>query len=195
MDGFKPLSEVLESNAYSKMLVTVNTETGEKFPARIDEFHNAIQKFELNGNPPDDVRKHFDLARNLFLYTWFVYGFSTPAIGQAHASVEMALREKFKTLGMEVPRHPNLTKLLRAAIENGWIKDGGFPHLFTDEEPEFPFKKVERNPDGTDYCQLLLETMPGLRNSLAHGKNMVMTPGMALMPLNVCGRIIDQLFP
>ena len=41
-----------------------------------------------------EVRSHFEIARNLALYSWFVYSFNVVAAMQAFASLEMALKAK-----------------------------------------------------------------------------------------------------
>ncbi len=48
----------------------------------------------LNESVPDDVRCHFETARNLALYSWFVYSFNVVGAMHAFSSLEMALRLK-----------------------------------------------------------------------------------------------------
>jgi hypothetical protein len=102
----------------------------------------AISACELPLAVPKNVRLHFDTARNLYLYAWFVYRFHVVAEQQALATLELALRLRLREEGLVdfegalVPRQrPNarsparkrspppagLYMLFRVAIEHGLV--------------------------------------------------------------------------
>lgn len=54
--------------------------------------YEAIADLRLVSRVPEQVRAHYDTARNLYLYAWHVYRFHVVAEHQALASLEMALR-------------------------------------------------------------------------------------------------------
>jgi hypothetical protein len=60
---------------------------------RIEDIYLGVERIRLNDNVPESVRSHFEIARNLILYSWFVYSFNVVAEMQAFASLEMAVRE------------------------------------------------------------------------------------------------------
>ena len=186
--GLKPLDEVFEPDARN---ITLSS-------AEISDFHNLISEIRLTGHPPKAVARHFEVARNLFLYSWFVYDFSTPAEAQAYASVEFALKERHKVEEQNFGnRSPGLKRLFESAVNQGWVKDGGFPHLYEEQHPAFSrlLKRKQFDPEGKAYCKILLNSMPFLRNSIAHGDPYLVGPGGAFLPLEICAAIINQLFP
>ena len=199
MLDLKPLDQISEPDRRHRGFGFLNLQTGETRPVDLADFHEAISEVILTGAPPEKVINHFNIARNLYLYSWCVYDFTTPAQAQAYASVEFALRERHIAEGIPLPAKPwGLKCYLKSAINKGWLTDGGYDHLFPQNEEylvdEFDHPPA-RNPAGTDFCEILLDTMPNLRNSLAHGTSLLVTPGMALRPLEICAATINQLFP
>ena|SRR2546425_496981 len=73
---------------------------------------------------PRVIRVHFETARNLLLYSWFVYPFQQVAEMHAFASVEYALRMRS---GLPVgQRGETLGRLLNRAVKEGWVRHEGF---------------------------------------------------------------------
>jgi hypothetical protein len=60
----------------------------------IESIYSLIQPITLGSTVPDEIRNHFETAKNLALYSWFVYSFNVVAAMHAFASLEMALRIK-----------------------------------------------------------------------------------------------------
>ena len=56
--------------------------------------YDEVEQIRINDTAPESVRSHFEIARNLVLYSWFVYSFNVVAAMQAFASLEMALKER-----------------------------------------------------------------------------------------------------
>ncbi len=157
-------------------------------PRSVAEFHGWISKFELPRGCPDDVHTQFDLARNLYAYSWFVYRFTSPAQSQAYATMELALRLKFKELGLEYGKRRGLYSLLTVAIEEGMLKDGGFPHL-----RRSPLAG-SIDPDGTEFCEKLPKIVANFRNSFAHGELTLLNLPVSLMALECAWSVINQLY-
>ena len=109
----------------------------------------AISACELPLAVPKGVRLHFDTARNLYLYAWFVYRFHVVAEQQALATLELALRSRLREKGVldsdgvlmskkiPSPHAPaparkqrlspaGLHKLLQVAIEQGLVANDRF---------------------------------------------------------------------
>ncbi|HEY2953846.1 MAG TPA: hypothetical protein VGK89_01210 [Candidatus Eisenbacteria bacterium] len=169
-------------------------------PMTIEDHWNDISAMALHEGVPRSIRVQFETARNLVLYSWFAYRFQQVAEMQAYASVEFALRRRaglaIRDLG------PGLKRLLERAVEEGWIHDEGFRHYRRVAEQRA--EQEESPPVGTEpdspvtrelqaYVKILAETLPFLRNELAHGSAML--SGSAKRTLALCCDLINQLFP
>ena len=138
------------------------------------------------------------------MYSWFVYHFATIAQLQAWSSLELALKKKGELKGY-IGKHRGLKALLKLAITNGWIEDGEIRHhqrleAQRKEMNEYlKWARAERDSQDTEdqirqYCRILMDTFPRLRNNLAHGSGGVFMPGQALLVLEISADLINQLF-
>lgn len=59
----------------------------------IEQFHQAIAKYELGSHVPEELVIQFDTARNLFLHAFYVYRFFPVAQHQLFVTLEQAIRE------------------------------------------------------------------------------------------------------
>lgn len=166
------------------------------------DYYADISEIKLNEHVPDEVRIHFETAKNLALYSWFVYRFAPVAELQAYSSVEFALKEKAKQCNKYRKKH-RLQSLLILAIKEEWIKDKNFPSYMRIEKArseymtqmyEFsgiaPYQQEKENLQ--KYCRIICESFPYLRNTLAHGSPSL--HGNAERALVICGELINQLF-
>lgn len=94
MEQLKKLEEVCQPDERYRGRADRDHATGAMTLTTIESFYVVVESIRLNDNVPDTVRSHFNVARNLALYSWFVYSFSEVASMQALASLEMAAREK-----------------------------------------------------------------------------------------------------
>jgi hypothetical protein len=72
----KPSNALLESDARFRGVVFHSAETGELRPMCIDDLRNMVASIELTEHVPPAIREQFDVARNVFVYSWFV-GFTS----------------------------------------------------------------------------------------------------------------------
>ena len=162
--------------------------------------HQLVASLALD--PPVDliVHPHFDVARNLLLYSWFEDSFTRPSELQAFASLELGLRMR---LGgwKRLHRGPSLGKLLRNAVGRGLLRDehiGPYPRLTGSGQAwsrEHGVRVAEPETDPTRaarrYLDVLCEAIPAVRNRLAHGH-----PGWvatAFATLSTCRDLLNQL--
>jgi hypothetical protein len=89
-DGLRELSELPLPD--TRMLHLAIREGDTVRPIEQRDRHESIAELALADNVPEQVRTHYDTARNLYLYAWHVYRFHVVAEHQALASLEMALR-------------------------------------------------------------------------------------------------------
>jgi len=119
-DSFRKLSELTTPGRGYESWGVIDQDTGECRSIKIEEIYARLERLELHEGVPEEVHKHFDTSRNLYLYSWFVYRFISVAEWHASATLELAL--KIKTEG-KIRFLPNL---IEHAIENGWVKNEGF---------------------------------------------------------------------
>jgi len=197
MDKLKLFSEIFEADVVSSAFVLINRETGTVRQRTLHDHYTDIEEIVLDAEVPAEIREHFETARNLYLYTWFVYRFGPVAELHAIASVEYALKIKSDE---EVT---GLKRLLKLAIQKKWIQDSGFKYYRVKEETLetrvsadiYRPSKVDGDPDADNlqsYCDILAESLPYLRNEFAHGSRTLYPTGVAT--LAICADIINQLF-
>lgn len=94
MEKLKQLEEVCQPDERNRGRYDLDHSTGAFTPTTIKSIYTLVEDIHLNDNVPDEVRSHFEVARNLALYSWFIYSFHEVAAMQALASLEMAARKK-----------------------------------------------------------------------------------------------------
>lgn len=138
-DGLRELSELPLPDTRMRFL---SIREGATFrPLEQRDRHESIAELALADSVPEQVRTHYDTARNLYLYAWHVYRFHVVAEHQALASLEMALRlalvqqskldERGAVLGTSgrqanAKRQPaplGLSRLLSMALQSGLISN------------------------------------------------------------------------
>jgi hypothetical protein len=94
MEKLKLLEEICEPDIRYRSRVDLDKTAGTVSENTIESIYRLIQPITLGSKVPDEVRSHFETAKNLALYSWFVYSFNVVAALHAFASLEMALRTK-----------------------------------------------------------------------------------------------------
>lgn len=147
----------------------------------LEQHHAIVRGWELHAGVPGEVREIFETARNLYLYSWFVYRFQPVAWFWSWTAVETALRIRAGTSS----RAPvMLVALLRKARAEGWIRAEQFSR--------FQELRSEANPPtADDYLDSVLR-LARLRNSLGHGSAMALPWQDHVMAVNC--ELINQLF-
>lgn len=167
-----------------------------------DDHYEAIAKIELDTNVPESVKQQFDNARNVYLYSYFAHRMLMVAELQVWISVEFALRERAKRDSVETKEWWGLQRLMNLAIKHRWLADDGFEVFRRNEgvrkreletlaqiDPKFTY---DAPSDTQVYCKILAESFSSLRNTLAHGSNML-HPSV-LGTFEISADLINQLF-
>jgi hypothetical protein len=94
MESLKKLEEVYLPDERYRNRFNLDEATGAITEMGIETIYESVEGLSLNSNVPEAVRSHFETAKNLILYSWFVYYFNAVAAMQAFASLEMAVRAK-----------------------------------------------------------------------------------------------------
>jgi hypothetical protein len=222
-DRLRSVDCVYEPDPRTKYFVRVDVRTGEVYPRIIEDQHSSIACFGLNDNVPDSVLTHFETARNLYLYAWFVYRFYPVAEQQALASLEFSLRVRFPDfVEEEKNKHrrgvePGLYKLMDYAIKHGFVKNESFSTRErwgrNSAEARYRFQKMEEmrvtGIDGIeideseavvtqedldcDWLTIFLDTIPSIRNDYAHGSPTLRSN--VRHTFEIVSEIINQLYP
>jgi len=169
MEELKKFEEILLPDERHVLLDQI---TGTKLT--LEGLYEAVSAINLTEGVPEEIKSQFNVTRNLAIYTWFSYSFDPVVRLKTYILIEYALRLKDGSGEWRLPR------LIKRAISKGWIKDKGFRH----------FKA--KSPESTEYCETLIEVLPKLRNSEAHGSNSL--DQNAVMHLQICADFINQLF-
>src|ERR1043165_3164160 len=111
MEKLKSRNEILSPALINRNRVDLNHATGIVSETNLDSIYHVVERITVNHSAPESVRAHFETARNLLLYSWFVYSFNVVAIMQALASLEMAVR--FKTGDERTPFKHLLDKVFK----------------------------------------------------------------------------------
>jgi hypothetical protein len=204
-DPLKPLAEVLLPDGRRANLV-----------GTLAEEHADLDSIQLHAGVPLDVRQLFETAKNVSLYSWFVFRFHPVAESSALACLELALN--LRATGLErLPdafRSPSLSTLLKAAIESGVIGEDRFPsreaylrqaahmrklaqlvlsgsdNAEMADPTEDELKQADAEVSMTNHLRSLF---PTIRNAMAHGSPRL-TP-MSRSTLRLVSEAINQLFP
>lgn len=184
----------------------------------IELLHANLAGTCLHGGVPKHVRQLFETAKNLSLYSWFVYRFHPIAQLFGYASLERALKERVAAeRGVEPDSvRQTLRPLMDLAASKGWLKSEGFEvvrraaHVQLQDEQMFRMiqsgqigEEPVETPDieaadilsraaELDYVVRIAESMPYIRNHIAHGGPAL--HGGSAVTLNVIAEAINQLF-
>lgn len=172
----KPLNQVTEPDRRNCYYV-VERADGKVGPLSLEDLHLWASRITLEPCVPEPVREHFAQAQNLAVYSWFYFPFNVTAQLLAFASVELALRFRLQPKA----KAPKFKTMIRQAVRLGLIKDEGFMVA--------QGRNYETEPP---YVEVLIETMPSLRNDLAHGSPIL--HNQALSSIQICADFINQLF-
>ncbi len=166
---FKELSKLKEFDARNSYFGNVD-ENG--FHAlTLEVFYNNIAAIKLNKAVPEKIVTQFDVAKNLAVYSCFVYRFHEPAKMHAYSTLEFALKD---ILGAK--NKGSLRKMIKSSIELGLITKNGFTNY--------------SNTD--DFLKTLPKSISFFRNHSAHGSSALSNDSRRVLVL--CSNLINELY-
>jgi len=169
MEEFKSLSELTVMDEKHRLMGAVCGSV-----PSLEGMHKYLSKETLNENVPLEIQNQFNIARNMALFSYYFYALCAEVHLKTYTIIERALK-----IRADSGKRHGLKYLMEMAVEEGWITDDGFRHI---ENPE----------PGNLWCKSMIKTMSELRNSQAHGGNMLV--GDCLHHISVCADYINQLF-
>ena len=183
------------------------------------DHHGAIARFELSSAVPIAVRIHFETARNLYLYAWFVYRFYPVAEQHALTSLEFGLRERLVQghLSKSSAERMGLSDLLKRARNHGLISNGALRGCQKwamemarqryslqqlnvmieagSDAMSFDDSHIEPTAEDLahDWIDDFIEYLPKIRNDYSHGTGTL--HHTVLRTFEIASDLINQLFP
>jgi hypothetical protein len=136
METLKPFNEVKEPDNRRVNSYFLDTRTGEARPLLLEDIYSLVEQIKFNNYVPEEVQSHFEMARNLFVYSWFHYPFNVAAQLYSFITIEFALKYKYTdgspiilSEGYTPPKPVSFKTLLRRSVKEGLITDAGFLSL------------------------------------------------------------------
>jgi hypothetical protein len=179
----------------------------------------VINSFSLAPYIPQSIQIHFETAKNLYLYAWFVYRFHMVAEQHAFSTLELALRERLIEIGAinrENDRLPGLSGMLKIARSNDLVsnerltgrndwamriarnryKHNEMGRMIEDGISQLVIDESLAVPteeeSNFDWISHFIEHLPVQRNSHAHGTTSLY-PNV-LWSFEIVTELINQLF-
>lgn len=219
-DALRAPNQAFEPDPRSDYLVRVDEHALSPQPITLAGQYDLIASFTLATAVPEDVAIHFETAKNLYLYAWFVFRFYPVAEQQALTSLEFALNKRLAEAHKKrYPKAgpPGLSTLLSHARDVGLIRNealngrdrwalGLARRRYSDEQmrkmqesglDELVFDDSHVVPTEADlqydWLDNFVRTIPRIRNDYAHGSSTL--HHTVLHTFDVVSQLINQLYP
>lgn len=213
-DALRDVDSALAPDARWKGFAVLDS--GGVRPASLQDRQMQIARFVLSSAVPPEIRVHFETAKNLFLYAWFVYRFHPVAEQQVLASLEFALRERLKGEKDSASRRSGLSALLKTAQIRGLIRNDAIRNcaqwamelareryrhealqqMIGSNTEEMILDETDVQPTDADltydWIGNFVESLPRIRNIHAHGTGMLY-PNV-LRTFDIVSDLINQLY-
>lgn len=192
-------------------------------PLSLAAHHAEISAIQLSTAVPEPIAIQFETARNLYLYAWHVYRFYMVASTQALTTLEFGLREKLpdrlpEPYQRKKQKQAMLAGMLSYAIDNDLIRNEGFRRWHQAAAQRARERRSKENlrimldlqlesmdidesdplvitPEDQrwDLVNVLRDSLPDVRNELAHGSSMLTRN--VLGTIELVAEILCQLYP
>jgi hypothetical protein len=184
------------------------------FSQSLKDRHGQLAEIALKESVPPEVRQLFETAKNISLYSWFVYRFHQASEMIAYSVLEMSLRLRYESENINSKKPPMLYGLIEHAINEKWVSKEYFPQLQIKARHAADFqktmesgKKLKQPGDEAPIDEPSLEDIeyhlqkmdldflfciPKLRNDLAHGSSALSPSSTAT--LRRIADIVNQIY-
>src|SRR6266446_10771504 len=128
MEELKKLSDVTGPDERQKAFAVIDSTSGQFRALTFLDVYQDTATITLHDGVPDVIRSHFATAQNLLVFSWFFYPFNVTAEFLAYVTVELALKELFKT-EVRANGERSFKALVKLAVTRGLVRDEGFTHI------------------------------------------------------------------
>lgn len=221
-DHFKPLNRIVEADPRASFSQIFDQKLRQFRDITLEDHYREISRYTLPPSVPERVITHFETAKNLCLYAWYVHRFYAVAELHAKITLEFALKKRIgeanlKAACKSVDTGKGLKGYILYAINQGWVTNEGFErwwqrvrfrarHRVMDdgikemrrrglESFDIDEDNIEITEEDKDFdlVNALAESIPALRNEYAHGSHVLF--GKAFGTLEIVYEFISQLWP
>ncbi|TKS58240.1 MAG: hypothetical protein EWM72_03132 [Nitrospira sp.] len=222
-DTLRSPARLTSPDPRSSFFARHDPDTGRPKPITPEDQYAAVTPFVLNPSVPEAIVIHFETAKNLYMYAWFVFRFYPIAEQQAFGTLEFALRERQSEFVRDyMERHPRrmepgLGVLLKNAIKERLVRNETFKArqrwALTRATERYRYEQIEKmRAEGLRYIEFddsivtptdddlnhdwlsdFFNAIPYLRNEYAHGSRVL--HHSVLHTFEVVTELINQLYP
>ena len=132
--------------------------------ADISNQYRLIEPYGLDENVPEVIITQYEVARNLYLYAYYVYRFYMTAQHQVLITLEFAIKERFGAdiiakYGRDIGMRRGLALCLRYVFDHDYLVDRDFPtwhqRNLRAAEKDYQIRKIEEmEARGLDSIEL-----------------------------------------
>lgn len=161
------MSDILKKDKTFDAFVKIDKE-GKSTSIELEDLQQHVASMVLDPKVPDEVKRVFKAAKDLYLFGYFRYYFFTISNHYAFLSLESALRNKYNEVFGKPKKFMRLGEIIQQLVNKGVIKEED---------------------------KLIYDISRELRNAFSHLTSPpITTPGMSLSSLEEVKENIDQLF-
>lgn len=204
-DSMKPLNQITEPDERQKF-----------FAISLDDLYEELRGTTIGSGAPSRVRELFNTARDLSLYSWFVYDFHPIAELIGFLALEAALRARAEKEKPALAKK-KLRAIMNHAVTEGWITEEGIirrrdiararvqnrkvreaiermQQAGVDTEPmeEPSEEEITKEAREMNIIKSVCDAAIDLRNAMAHGENLLSQHSHRR--LRMTADLINQLF-
>ena len=130
-EHLKPLDHIDDPDPRSNFFERLDLSSGGFRSITLDDHHTDIAQFVLSSAVPEKIITHFETAKNIYLYSWYVYRFYPVADLHVKTTLEFALKEKIgrgnlRDACKSVGKRAGLNGYILYAIDQGLVRNEGF---------------------------------------------------------------------
>lgn len=140
----------------------------------LEELHRSVASIKLDIKAPEVLHSQINVAKNMAVYSYFLYSLAPEVALKSFRTIELALKLKYPSI-----KNASLRKLLKRSVNDGLLKDKNFSVCTTKDE-------------STRYSESLIDIIPKLRNTLAHGSDMLHPACISFVV--TASELINQLY-
>lgn len=90
----KPLSDISKVDARNSCYVVIDRVTGNQRSLILEDHYSQVAQFELHSMVPHKIASQYEIARNIYVYAWYVYEFFNVAEAKVLTVLELALKDR-----------------------------------------------------------------------------------------------------
>ena len=194
----KTIDDVMLPDERSSAFVRYDPPSGKFVRIQIEDLLEELSRYYIKDSVPEMIKDSFTTAKNIRLYSWYVYTF-TPvsdlfALGCLEYAIKAKIGSAFDT------RRWGLRRCLEHAVSEKWIKDDGVKEINNMDSSYkaifevlgLKYEEPIEIEDPQAYVKRLVDILSEHRNELAHGTPILYPGGYSV--LKCVSKLINQIY-